>query len=116
MNRMYGMKKTAALLCLLPLVLAAGLKIEVERYPELSFVWIKAIDADGVEVPDATTEVSVSVEGAGRLLALDDGDHYTEGFFNVDRKRMKEGYLLAIVRRTGEGRIALSANGARKEL
>ena len=90
---------------------AAGLAFAVESYPELSFVWIKAVDKDGQDVPDATTEVKVSVDGPGRLVALDDGDHSTDLLFNVDTKKMKEGYLLAIVRRTGEGKIKLSANG-----
>ena len=95
---------------------AEGLKFEVEPYQELSFVWIKAVDKDGREVPNATTDVSVSVEGPGRLIALDDGDHYTDKLFNVNEKQMKEGYLLAIVRRVGEGKIVLSANGAKQEL
>ena len=95
---------------------AVGLKMEVERYPELSFVWICAVDKEGLVVPDAATDVTVSVEGSGRLLALDDGDHYTEQLFNVDRKRMKEGCLLAIVRRIGDGKIVLVANGERLSL
>ena len=42
MNRMYGMKKTAALLCLLPLVLAAGLKIDIDgRADELNIKAVK---------------------------------------------------------------------------
>ena len=95
---------------------AEGLKFEVEPYQELSYVWIKAVDKDGREVPNAATDVSVSVEGPGRLIALDDGDHYTDKLFNVNAKQMKEGYLLAIVRRVGEGKIVLSANGAKQEL
>ena len=95
---------------------AKGLTFEVEPYQELSFVWIKAVDKEGREVPNATTDVSVTVEGPGRLIALDDGDHYTEKLFNVNEKQMKEGYLLAIVRRVGEGKIVLSANGAKQEL
>ena len=83
---------------------------------QLVYVWIEAIDANGLVVPNATTDVKVTVEGAGRLLALDDGDHSTDQLFTVDRKRMKEGYLLAIIRRTGNGRITLSANGNRLEL
>ena len=47
------------------------------RHIFLKGVWIKAVGKSGLEVPDAQTEVSVSVEGAGRLLALDDGDHCT---------------------------------------
>ena len=89
-----------------------GIKIEQEpalASSTLVYFWLTAIDTEGHPVPDATTEVKVSVKGPGRLLALDDGDHYTEQLFNVDRKKMKEGYLLAIVRRTGPGDIALSA-------
>ena len=96
---------------------AAGLKLRREECgKQLVYVWIEAVDAEGLVVPDATTEVKVAVEGAGRLLALDDGDHSTDLLFNVDTKKMKEGYLLAVVRRTGEGRLAISANGQRIEL
>ncbi|MBQ6329007.1 MAG: DUF4982 domain-containing protein [Kiritimatiellae bacterium] len=96
---------------------AVGLRLRSEGGGErLVYVWIEAVDAEGSVAPDATTEVRVSVEGAGRLLALDDGDHSTDQLFNVDTKKMKEGYLLAIVRRTGTGDIAISANGERIEL
>ena len=74
----------------------------------LAYFWLTAIDANGLYVPDATMDVKVSVKGPGRLVALDDGDQYTDQLFNVDTKKMKEGYLLAIVRRTGPGEIALS--------
>ena len=95
----------------------AGLRLRREEGgKQLVYIWIEAVDSDGLVVPDATTEVKVAVEGAGRLLALDDGDHSTDQLFNVDTKKMKEGYLLAIVRRTGEGRLAISANGERVEL
>ena len=76
---------------------------------QLAYLWIEAVDAEGLVVPDATTEVKVSVKGPGRLIALDDGDHYTDLLFNVDTKKMKEGCLLAIVRRTGDGEIVVSA-------
>ena len=91
---------------------AVGIKIDREPSSEsatLAYFWLTAIDANGLYVPDATMDVKVSVNGPGRLLALDDGDHYTDQLFNVDTKKMKEGYLLAIVRRTGPGDIAISA-------
>jgi len=90
---------------------AVDVKIDREVAPvsaSLVYFWLTAIDANGLPVPDATTEVKVSVKGPGRLLALDDGDHCTDQLFNVDTKKMKEGYLLAIVRRTGLGDIDLS--------
>jgi len=55
----------------------------------------------------------VKVNGPGRLVALDDGDHYTDLLFAVDTKKMKEGYLLAIIRRMGEGEIVLAATDAK---
>ena len=87
---------------------AVDVKIDREVAPasaSLVYFWLTAIDANGLPVPDATTEVKVSVKGPGRLVALDDGDHCTDQLFNVDTKKMKEGYLLAIVRRTGPGDI-----------
>ena len=71
----------------------------------LVYFWLRAVDANGLQVPDATTGVKVSVKGPGRLVALDDGDHCTDQLFNVDTTKMTEGYLLAIVRRTGDGDI-----------
>ena len=93
---------------------AVGLKLRREEGGEqLAYVWIEAVDAKGLVVPDAATEVAVSVNGPGRLVALDDGDHYTDLLFNVDTKKMKEGYLLAIIRRMGEGEIVLAATDAK---
>ena len=40
----------------------------------LVYFWLRAVDANGLQVPDATTEVKVSVKGPGHLVALDDGD------------------------------------------
>ena len=59
----------------------------------------------------------INMRGAGEstkntlLEALDnkkiEDDYFTDSA--VDTKKMKEGYLLAIVRRTGPGDIAISA-------
>jgi len=96
---------------------AVGLKVRREEGGEkLAYVWIEAVDAEGLVVPDAATEVAVSVNGPGRLVALDDGDQYTDQLFNVDTKKMKEGYLLAIVRRTGDGEIVVSAKDEKSGL
>jgi len=58
------------------------------RHIFLKGVWIKVVGKSGLEVPDAQTEVSVSVEGAGRLLALDDGDHCTDLWGQVRRAKL----------------------------
>ena len=86
---------------------AVRLKIE-EETPEwtadgmsLKYLNIYAVDAKGRVVPDATSEVSVSVEGAATFVALDNGDHYTDNlFFNVASKQMQTGYMQCILRST----------------
>ena len=86
---------------------AVRLKIE-EETPEwaadgmsLKYLNIYAVDAKGRVVPDATSEVSVSVEGAATFVALDNGDHYTDNlFFNVVSKQMQTGYMQCILRST----------------
>ena len=65
---------------------------------DLKYVRLYAQDAAGRRVPDASPLLRVRVEGAARLLALDDGDHFTDGRFDVSEKRMAEGFLLAILR------------------
>ena len=70
---------------------------------ELVYYWIEAVDADGRLAPTASDRVKVTVTGDARLVALDDGDHYTELGFDVDTKAMREGYLLAIVRKGRKG-------------
>ena len=78
----------------------------------LRYIWIEAVDAKGTVVPDAAGEVSVRVSGAAKLLALDDDDHCTEQRFDVDRKRLNGGRLLAIVRAgRSPGTAVLEANG-----
>ena len=65
---------------------------------DLKYVRVYAVDAAGRRVVDATPRLRVSVRGAASLLALDDDDHFTGALFNVGEKRMKEGFLLAVLR------------------
>ena len=79
---------------------------------DLKYVRLYAQDAAGRRVPDASPLLRVRVEGAARLLALDDGDHFTDGHFDVSEKRMAEGFLLAILR-SGDrpGTVTLHVEG-----
>jgi len=65
---------------------------------DLMFVRIRAVDDAGRTVPGADANVRVKVDGPARLVALDEGDHYTDQLFNVDSKRLHEGTLLAVFR------------------
>ena len=61
---------------------------------------ITVVDGHGIEVADATSEVTVSVEGDGRLIGLDTGDLSYGGLFKVATRVAYQGRLLATVQRT----------------
>ena len=81
---------------------------------DLKYLRIYAVDAQGRRVPGAANVLHVSVEGPASLIALDNGDHFTDGMFNVAEKSMHDGFALAILRagrKTGAVRAAFSADG-----
>lgn len=94
---------------------AVRLKIEEETSEwaadgmSLKYLNIYAVDAKGRVVPNATSEVSVSVEGAATFVALDNADHYTNNlFFNVTSKQMQTGYMQCILRSTRQaGKVSV---------
>ena len=85
---------------------AARLKVEAESSQGwkgdgmgLKYLKVHAVDKKGRVVPGFDEALSVSVEGAATLLALDNGDHYTDELFHgVDCKHMKDGFMLVILR------------------
>ena len=86
---------------------------------DLKFLRINALDAKGRLVQDCAAKVRVSVEGPARLLALDEGDQYTDSLFNETAKKMNKGSLLAIFRATkkaGQVRVSFVADGLEKAL
>ena len=65
----------------------------------LQYLKVYAVDAKGRIVHNATDEVSVTVDGAATLVALDNGDHYTSDLFHdVAAKQMKTGFMQVILR------------------
>jgi beta-galactosidase len=67
---------------------------------ELEFFEINVVDEAGLVVSDATPVVTVQVEGAGRLIGLDNGDLTYVGLFKTDTRNAYQGRLLATVQRT----------------
>jgi len=77
---------------------------------DLIFVEIGAEDADGYPVKNATNRVHVSVEGAGRLVGLDNGDSTDFDQYKATSRRMFSGKLLAVIAATKEpGDIVVKA-------
>lgn len=81
---------------------------------DLKYIRIYAKDSEGRRVPDASSFLTVKVDGAAQLYALDNGDHYTDELFNVDRKAMKDGFMLAILksgRQPGKVKVHVQGEG-----
>jgi beta-galactosidase len=78
---------------------------------DLSFVTVRVEDAAGNLVPGADNLVRFSVEGAGRIAAVDNGNAASLEPFQADRRRAFESLALVVVRsRRGErGAIRLTA-------
>ncbi len=67
---------------------------------DISLYEITVVDAAGLLVFDATSQVSVEVKGAGQLIGLDTGDIEFGGVFKASTRNAYQGRMLASVRRT----------------
>lgn len=69
---------------------------------DLSYVEIDVTDKDGKEVNGAEPEISVSVEGDGKLLALDNGLQNDTTSYSEPTRKAGKGKLMAIVQSTND--------------
>ena len=69
---------------------------------DLIFVEIELEDTDGHPVRNARNRVHVSVEGAGRLVGLDNGDSTDFDNYKATGRRLFSGKLLAVIAATTE--------------
>jgi beta-galactosidase len=77
---------------------------------DLSFITVTLVDAKGTRVPDADHSVRFSVEGAGFLVGVDNGDPVSHESFKGDGHRAMNGLALAILQSSGKpGKIVLTA-------
>ena len=87
---------------------------------DLQYLKVYAVDRKGRVVPGFSEPVTVSVDGAATLLAVDNGDHYTDELFcGVDTKAMRRGFLQVILRSKREAggvTVRLSSPSLRKTL
>jgi beta-galactosidase len=75
----------------------ASLTVQTERWGELTFATIRAVDAEGNPVENANDRARVTVKN-GTLLALDNGDATDWEPYQTDNKRLFSGQLLAIAK------------------
>jgi beta-galactosidase len=79
---------------------------------DLAYLEISSLDAEGTEVANAQNRVTVTVEGAGRLVGLDNGDSSDLDSYKGNSRRLFGGKLLAIIQTTDkEGDIEVTVTG-----
>lgn len=65
---------------------------------DLQYVRVYAVDSKGRVVPTTEGSVFFDIEGDGRLIAVDNGDHSSNELFDGDTKSLYEGFAMAIIR------------------
>ena len=88
--------------------------IDADGY-DLSYVTVTAIDENGREVPVADNMLSFSVEGAGELIGIDNGNAADTLSLKGSRKALFAGKALAVVRslpgQKGNATLTVSSEG-----
>ncbi len=101
---------------------AVALEVEAENPAwkadgmDLQYVRVYAVDDKGRRVPTAKGEVTFKVKGAARLIAVDNGNHWSDDLFAGDKKVLHNGFSLAILRserKRGSVKLEVTAPGLR---
>lgn len=100
---------------------ATALKVVIENPDDwkadgmdLQYVKVYAVDSKGRVVPDAKGEVAFDISGEAKLIAVDNGDHFTGELFSGNKKQLHKGFVMGILRSNqtgGEVKIKVSAKG-----
>lgn len=99
---------------------AVALKIELENTDwiadgmDLQYVKVYAVDNRGRVVPISDREVIFDLTGAAKIIAVDNGDHRSNDLFFGNKKKLHNGFAMAILRSdrtSGEVKIKVSAKG-----
>lgn len=70
---------------------------------DLVYVRLQAVDNKGLAVDNYEGEVSIEVNGGATLIALDNGNHFTDRCLDQPRTSLYRGGALAILRPTAQG-------------
>lgn len=106
---------------------AVAFKMEVETPAgwqadgvDLQYINVTAVDKKGRPVWTYNEPFTLQVDGSARLVALDNGDHYTSDLFHgVTTKRMHKGRMQIILRsnrEAGEVKLKMTAAGIKGAL
>ena len=81
---------------------------------DLSYITVDVTDKDGNNVPDAANRVTFDVQGAGKLVGVDNGSSPDHDSYKADNRKAFSGKVLAIVQSTekaGEITVTAKADG-----
>jgi beta-galactosidase len=101
---------------------AVALKMEVENAGwkadgmDLQYVKVYAVDSKGRVVPEAAGEVVFDVAGAGRIIAVANGDHSSNDLFGGTKRPLHKGFAMVVIRsqqEPGEVKVKASVKGLR---
>jgi beta-galactosidase len=77
---------------------------------DVAHVTVTVLDIDGRVVPVADNEITFKIEGAGRLIGLDNGNPFSHEDFKGTKRKAFNGLCLAVVQSTNKpGTIKLTA-------
>jgi beta-galactosidase len=102
---------------------AVALKIETENANwkadgmDLQYVKVYAVDSKGRKVPTTTEELTFDVSGAATLIAVDNGNHLSDDLFAGNKKRLHNGFAMAILRAeqtAGKVKVKVTAMGLKE--
>ena len=78
---------------------------------DVGLVTVRALDADGVPVPNASNEVTFTVKGPATLIGVDNGDPESHESYTASTRALFNGMALAILQLTRqEGPIVVTAS------
>ena len=80
---------------------------------DLQYVKVYAVDSKGNKVLTETADLNFDVSGAATLIALDNGNHLSDDLFAGNKKRLHNGFAVAILRSSQTaGTVKLKVMGA----
>lgn len=99
---------------------AVALKLETENPNwkadgmDLQYVKVYAVDSNGNKVPTVSGEVTFDVSGPATIIAVDNGNHSSDDLFEGNKKKLYNGFAMAILRSSQKGgtvKLKVSATG-----
>lgn len=81
---------------------------------DLQYIKVTAVDNKGIPVENFDGVIDVEMEGMAKIVALDNGDHFTERNFEATSTSLYKGSALIILRSSrdqGNVNVKVSVNG-----